>query len=351
MRDWPEEGKNIGAGWEVGTSEIVRTDGFVVPQEYQQVVMTKGTGQFPRWTMKPTFFVAYDVSRARSEKVTFTLEADVQALVTEAGDEENLLLTLSSQDVASPVDPADTDNPDGALPIRDVRRRAYFPTDRGQDSLSVLISIARARLLARARAVDVSFAIPFADAMNLSCRKNAAIADDRLPGGAAAGKIVGYRMACDGDSGALSASVTIGCTIGKGNTVSTVPGTPVYVDTDYVDEGWQLYAGKTVMPIAGEVTYEDYGGVAPDDDGIDFFALTPANVVTSMIVINGETVQRDALDDFKPDMAAAITALNAVYTEVDMDLRPLTGGPFATEYAITVSDLMVPKTIDLEAAS
>jgi hypothetical protein len=157
-------------------------------------------------------------------------------------------------------------------------------------------------------------------------------------------------MACDGDSATLSASVTIGCTIGKGNTVSTVPGTPVYVEESYVDEGWQLYAGKTVMPIAGEVTYEDYGGVVPDDDGIDFFALTPANVLTSMIVINGETVQRDALEDFKPDMAAAITALNAVYTEVDMDLRPLTGGPFATEYEITVSDLMVPKTIDLEAA-
>lgn len=351
MRDWPEEGDRIGGGWEFDVCSVERTDGWVVPQDYQQVVMTNGTGKFPIWTLKPSLVARYDVSRQRVERVTFTLEADTQAILTEPGDEEIIRISLASDDVGNPVDPADTDNPDGTLPIGDVRRRAYLPTERGRRSLEYLIAVARAELLSRARAVNVSFAIPFDDGLSLSCRKNARIADGRLPGGEATGKVIGYALSGNGDNGEFACTVTIGCTVGQGNTVSAAPGTPTYVADGYVETGWQVLSGATTVPIAGEVTYTEFGDIPPNDDGIDFLNLRADDIVVQMTVFNGETAQRAVLNEFKSDMAHAVEALNEVYTEVDFDLKVLKGGPFETHYPITVSSLMVPKTIDLEAAA
>lgn len=65
-------------------------------------------------------------------------------------------------------------------------------------------------------------------------------------------------------------------------------------------------------------------------------------------VINGETAQRNALaaDGFA-DIAEAVEAVNAVFTEVWLELTPLVGGPFILPYDVTVSKLMVPRTITL----
>ena len=67
--------------------------------------------------------------------------------------------------------------------------------------LEYLISVARAHILAKARAVSISWDCSFARAIDLSCRKNASIQDDRLPGGGATGKITAYSLICDGDAG------------------------------------------------------------------------------------------------------------------------------------------------------
>ena len=58
-------------------------------------------------------------------------------------------LTLQSADLGEPID--------GELPIGDVRRRSYFPTERGLRSLEYLIALARAHLLMRSRAVEIEF--------------------------------------------------------------------------------------------------------------------------------------------------------------------------------------------------
>ncbi|RWO29567.1 MAG: hypothetical protein EOS10_22240 [Mesorhizobium sp.] len=351
MLDWPVEEKTIGGGWSWGPCSAVRTDGKTVTQDYATVIMTNGNGQFPIWTIKPVLNAAYDVSRPREEVLSFTLEADVQALLTEPGDEEVIAIKVSGN-ADELVDPADTDNPGGTAPIGDVRRRAYFPTERGLRSLDYLIALARGNILERSRAVAVSFTVPFRQGIDLSCRKNARILDDRIPGGEATGKVIGYSLTAE--NGRMLADVTIGCTVGKGNTVTTLTGDPVYVDDGYVDTGYQHYAGATLMPIAGEVTYEDFSAVRPVDDGVDFFDMRAADLVTQMTIINPLPTQQAVLGAFKPDLAAAIEALNQVFTEVDGDLKKLTIGrddpPFRTLYPITVSQLMVPKTIDLEAA-
>ncbi|AEH88204.1 hypothetical protein [Mesorhizobium opportunistum] len=352
MLDWPVEEKNIGGGWAWGPCKATRSDGTVVPQDYSTVIMTNGNGQFPIWTIKPLLQAAYDVSRPKEEVLSFTLEADVQALLTEPGDEEVIAIKASGN-ADELVDPADTDHPAGTAPIGDVRRRAYFPTERGLRSLDYLIALARGNILERSRAVEVTVSLnSFAAGVDLTCRKNARIVHALIPGGEATGKIIGYSLTADG--GKLLATVTIGCTIGKGNTVTISTGTPDYVEDGYVDAGYQTYTGQTLMPIAGAVTYGDFSNIPPVDDGVDFFDMRPADMVEQITIINPLPTQQEVLDAFKPDLQAAIDALNQVFTEVDGDLKKLTIGrddpPFLTLYPITVSQLMVPKTINLEAA-
>jgi hypothetical protein len=350
-RDWPEKGDGIGGKWEHGESGIERVDGTAIPQDYQQTVLANGAiGSFPVWSLNPTLNVDYDVVRSRSEKVTFTLELDTQALVADPGDAAYLSVNMSSYAIGEPVDPADSDNPDGVLPIGDVRRRAYFTTDRGRVSLEYLIAVCRAELLIRARAVVIKIQADWSSGLGLSCRKNVKIDDVRLPGGTATGKITDYSLVADGETGELRTDITIGCTIGQGNTVSAADGAPDYVAVDYVEVGYQTYTGNLVMPIAGEVTYEDFSNVAQNDDGVDFLSLTNSDILVRMDVINGPAVQRSVLIAGWDDLIAAVNAVNAVYTEVEIELTPFAVGPFHTDYPVTVSDLMAPKTINLESA-
>lgn len=342
--DWPKKGDNIGSGWEVGVSSVRRVDNLTVVQDFVTVIATNETGTVPVWTMAPVFNANYSVTRQRSEKIRFTIYADCQAVVTEPADDEVVFLTVASSDTDQPIDA-------GSLkPVRDVRRRAYFPTARGHQSFTALIAMARAQLLARARAVEVSFDVPFLNALELDCTMNASVTDPRLPGGEAAGKIVAYQLSLSGDDMHLGASITIGCTVGKGNTVTAEDGDPDYVEDDYAEEGWQVHLNQFVMPIAGQVRYLNYSGTVPVDDGVNFFAMTPANVIDSLVVSNGETAQRAVLDDIHADLVEATQALNEVFTEVDLTMVPLDGGPFETTYNVTVSQLMVPRLINLEAA-
>lgn len=349
IADWPTAGTRIGSGWTVAASSVRRKDGKTIPVAQHQIIFRNGTvGQFPVWSLKPEFVLHYECSRQRSETVVFDLEADVQALLTEPGDEELLTLAVSSQDVEKPVDPATTAEPDGAVPIGDVRRRSYFQTDRGQDSIGFLLALARARLMFRARAAEVSFEVDFWRALGLSCRMNGTITHDRLPGGTVSGKIISYTIAADGDSGALSAGVRLGCTLGKGNSVAAAVGTPSYVDAGYVNTGWQAYSGALLAGVSGGVVYGDISQYPLDDDGIDFLDFHPADALNALYITNGARVQRQVLASYAfHQISEAVTALNQAYTEICMDLKPLNAGPFETEFALSVSGLMVPETIDL----
>jgi hypothetical protein len=349
--DWPEEGDSIGGGWSVGESFVKRGNGLWVPVEFETVILNDGNvGDFPSWSFRPVFKARYDASRSRSERVRFTLQADVQPIVTEPGDEEVIRLSFASQQLNEPLD-QHTDATEEQDPIGDARRSSYFKTDRGRQSLEYLIAACRARLLARARCVEITFETPWENGLQLSCRKNVRVTDPRIPGGEATGKVTSYALSCDGDSGELVCRVTIGCTAGEGNTVSAAAGTPDYVEDGYVEDGYQTFTGQLVMPIAGEVTYADFSSQPIDDDGIDFFNMNAAAVVEDITIEGTKAEQRAVLQAFKNDFNEAVKALNQVFTRITVELRPLNTGPFETEFAITVSDLMIPKTIDLEATA
>ena len=359
--DWPGAEDDIGGGWKIGAATLTPADGTILKRAFKQVtvkfteVPETGIGtatavpfkiKFPRWRFLPYLPVAYEAARSRTETLNLELHADVQAMISDESETELLQLSFSSSEISELVD---GENSNATMPIEDLRRRQYFPTDRGQQSIEYLISLARARLLTRARTVQIEFETSFARAADLTCRLSAAISDDRLPSGLAAGKIVGYGFACDGDTGSLTGWVSVACSIGQGNSVSALAGNPVYVVDGYVNDNYQQRDGQTVMPIAGAVTYQPLLD-GPNDDGVDFFAMTPANVIESFDVTNGVSIQTSVLNGSFIDITAATEALNEVHTTVDLILVPVAGGPFEQTYNLVVSDLMVPKSIDLEAA-
>ena len=363
--DWPAKGDRIGGGWEHDITTLKQQDGIAVPVTYKKVKVrsttpaTDGvaaTEQQPAtlgiqiWHFSADLQPRYDVVRRRSERLTFVLEADVQALEAEPGDEETFEFTLSSTSIVDAIDGSD------ATPIGDVRKRAYFPTDRGLQSVEFGLAKAICHILVSARAVQVSARLAPALALalltaGLSCRKNAIITDPRIPGGQAAGKIIGYSFRIDGDrAGEITATLTIGCSVGRGNSVVTEAGEPSYVEDDTLEDGIQERDGETFFGPAGAVTYGDFA-VPPADDGVDFFDMRAETMIERLEVINGINVQDAAISHTFPDPPAAIEALNAVFTRVKWKLKVLTGGPFETVYDLPASPLMVPKTIDFEAGA
>lgn len=297
---------------------------------------------FPTWYVVGTLNVEFDADRERVETIEFTINADVQPLVS-AREDANLTVELSSSEVDQPIDPG------GLMPIGDIRRNSYLNTDRGKRSLAYLIALCRARLLARARAVQVSFTTTMDVGQALTLRHSVSLSDPRLPGGIATGKVVGLTLSLDPSDGQAKAEVTVACTIGRGNalTVST-PG-PTYADPSYYASGYAAVTGGATQ-IASDIAYTPIDTTPITESDLDLFALTEATAVESLTVTGGHGDQAIALLTGMPwhDSNAAKEALDALPTHVELILTPVTGDPIVTPYPVEVSDLMVPKTIDLE---
>ena len=276
----------------------------------------------PLWAVTAGLAVNYEAARDRKETVSFTMRANFQPLVTLPGEEEIGTLHIGGGDVGVPLS-------DGSLPIGDLRNRSYFSTDRGLQSLEYLLNRARSQLMASGRAVTVSWDCSFERAKQLSCRKNALLHDPRLPGGQALGKIVKYSLALDGESGKPLGHVEIACSIGYGGSVLPVAGEPTYVETGYVDDGYQFNDGQIVPLDAGDIAYT-VPVDAPNDDGLHF----PLSY--------GQAILVNTTHGSKDDQAAAISALA---------VPPVTGfsGPTGTQEqidAIVNRSTEVPRQIE-----
>ena len=155
---------------------------------------------------------------------------------------------------------------------------SFFPSDRGQLFLLHGVARARAKLKKRARAAQLNFETRFEAGAQLSCRMNASVSDERLPGGSVSGKVIGYTLEAHGDTGVFTSKVKLGCSIGKKtapiiftdlNAVPSyvgVPGTP----NGYVKRGYQQYYSS-----------EASGSTQPPQQGTQFPAIpTPPNWYT-----------------------------------------------------------------------
>jgi hypothetical protein len=377
ISDWPKTGGSIDGGWKIVAGraadaagiERIKDDAFQiqgsferqpVPDDWLKVptlrwefvtARQEEAVVVPLWDVVGTLRLGYDVKRQYKEHIRFTLHANVQPIVTLPGEGEVLKLSISGSDVGKAID--------CEVPIGDVRRRQYFVTDRGLQSVEYLIAMARAHLLVRSRAVEVEFQCRFERAVTLNCRKNARLFDSRrLPGGNALGKIISYSFAANGDTGELIGRVVMGCAIGYGGAVAEVSGYPTYVEEGYVEPGYQEYAGKLVVLGPGDVGYMPPGG-PPDDDGIDLLrGVRKYDVVYGEGAANLWESQKSIVAGalyFGADTAAigeVIKArLSVVGTRVFFNIKSIENGPFESAYDITVSDLEVPAMINLEASS
>lgn len=297
----------------------------------------------PVWQIGAKLKVRWKTSRQRTEVVNFSVEANVQPLLTEPGDDEVIYLTFG---------PADVDDF-----MEDKRRATFFETDRGHAALQSLLTQVSAHLYARARAVDVAFTlIDFEAGLNLSTSGAASIADDRLPGGLAAGKIKSYSISVDGDSGSMTASLTIGCAVGRNGVIDSDAGTPSYVNDGYVEPGYQDAAGRVIAIANGSIGYT-LDHYLFDDDGVDLHHVDQ-DYITSLHVSGGLDEQRAAATGgggVASSTAGVVDRINGVKTKVSITFKPVDGGPFTTfitdegtDPDIILTQLQIPRTIDLE---
>lgn len=291
------------------------------------------------WLIHTKLVLQYDAGDKRNETAAFIMSADLQSIVT-LPDPNDVVetLELSGSDVGLDID--------GDIPIGDTSRNGYFPTDRGQWSVEYLLSVARAHLLHRARAVSVTWDCSFDRAIGLTLRKNAQISDNRLPGGTAIGKITSYAISADGDAAEMKGTITISCAIGHDGMVATAAGDPDYVEAGYVATGYQTYSGGTNS--LGDIGYS----VPVLEPGGLIYPLTKEQViVTEEIRTSNLTSWTQVGSDTDRNGNTIKTFARYPITEYYLELVPITGNEFDAQYDIDVTTLKVPKLIDLEAAT
>jgi len=314
--------------------------------------------------VEPKLSAAYDSNRKCTENVTFVLTADMQPILTEPGEDEALRVDLRSVNLSEMLG----EGTGAEIPIGDTARRSYITTDRGQQSLQYMIAVARAHLRKKARAVEITVAPHIGRFPEITLRKSVMVNDPRIPDGQAFGKIIGYSLGLDGDNGNLAATLKLGCPIGRGGTVATVDGDPVYVQEGYVEVGYQTYEGSTLL-------FDDTVGFtppvfAPQDDGIDFLSgLTPEEVIEQPLEVTfPAAAQRSAIvalsggwggaGDFVTDeeaqahVSARAEAVSAVLKEMPTTARfklKSMQAEFTSPYEIAVTEMKIPTGFNLEA--
>jgi len=323
-------------------------------------------GIIPVAYMVPTLRAAYDAARPCEERVTFTLKADVQPLVTMPGEDEALRLdNIRSVNLSDPID----ESSDAVVPIGDPRRRSYLLTERGQLSLVHLLLLARNHLLRRARAVEVTFAPTLDRLFDIGLKKNARVYDPRIPGGQADGKIVEWDFGVNGDSGAVELTVTMACAVGNGGDIEISAGEPTWIEDDYIEDDYQERTGR-VVSFNSDIGYEQ-PLFNPQDDGIDFIGgvTVDSAVEQALDVVNPEATQRPILqaaieewnrtnggiigltkEQRQELVQARADAMNAVLAEIEtvatFKLKSMRNA-FSSPYPITTSELKIPNMINL----
>ena len=279
-----------------------------------------------------TLVAGYTAERQCTERVSLTLFADVQPILTDPEDGEALRI----DDIRS----VNLSDPEEGTPIGDPRRRSYIATERGNQSIEHLVALARTHLMKRARVVEIAFAPKLSRMPEITLRRSVFLAEPRV--GEALGKIIRYSIALDGSDGRVDCQVSIGCTIGRGGVAVATAGLPSYCSIDYVGFDYQQFVERTVLInafIDSSVGYEP-PAANPNDDGIDFLSnLTGQDVIDTDLVV-----------EYGPE--PGVDSSGGQWAEYDVrakfKLKSMTR-EFSTDYVIQVTDLKIPPGYDLEA--
>jgi hypothetical protein len=342
--------------WRVtyGTDE----EGLLYPSSFTRNI--SGTrGLYASYDVKVALIAAYKAERQCTERVSLSLFADVQPILTDPADGEALLVNdIRSINLSTP-----SNDTAGTPPIIDPSRRSYIATSRGTQSLEYLIAVARAHLVKRARVVEITFAPKLSRMPEVTLRKNASLSEPRV--GNATGKIIAYSIALDGADGQVKCEIHMGCPIGRGGVQTATAGSPTYCDVSYVGVDYQQFINRTVLVSAfgdSSVGYEVINA-DPNDDGFNFplsaggvFEQNPAVIFgpdpTQSVPPGHTAITASTQSTVEEKLAArqefATQVLAKYEARETFKLKSLTGS-FETDYAVTVTDLKIPTGYNLEA--
>ena len=312
----------------------------------------------------------------RTESVTFTMEADLQAI-----------LSLPDPAPTTPANPIETPGADvgapivgeggtvaeAAPPIGDTTLANYYPTARGILSLENRLLWARAQLRQGARVAQASWTIPFERAINLSCRKSARLEWKNMPGGQIEGKITAYQIVHNVQTGHRGGTVTIGATPGHGGTTTEITGTNNdYIEPDYIETG-HFVSASDVVP--SDASVADFGYSVPiAETSTGAFPLKLEDVLLGISVTGdigdqanllagtisrfyiSPTAQRQFprqhVDAVQEANLAIRDVIDGVKTQLTIQLVPIAGDAgFESNYPISVTPLRLPMTVNFEAPS
>ena len=244
--------------------------------------------------------------------------------------------------------------------VENVTARCYFPTARGQQSLTYCVNRARAKIRLRSRAVDIGWDCPFDLVVGMSCRMNSTIYDSRLPGGLATGKVTSYTLNAKG--GKMWGHVQIGCAVGY-----NVFGNPE-ADFSLAPATFQPFDDGLNFPL---VSLPSDGGLFSQSliDQTAAIGAAMGSYLTAQALLNpptplappqegsgGEsTVSTGVLPGTAwtaaVDQAELPTAMESNPRGWSTEIMPVTNGPFSGAYTIFVTPLELPMGINLQADS
>lgn len=316
----------------------------------------------PLNNLVPTLVAEYNAQRECTEKVSFTLTADIQPVIGSSSQGQSLEpINLQTSNLSETVG----EGTEAEVPIGDARRRSYICTDRGQQSLQYLIARAQTALLLASRAVEIEFRTFLERMPDVTLRKNARVHRNDIPGGVAEGKIIFFSEEMARNSGAIDCRIRIGCAVGRGGEITQVCGTGTYVAEDYFgpcDDVQEKTGGTELFDSSVGYTPPLFD---PNDDGLDFIGGFSANdsFETALSITNSYAIQQAAiLSRLAPffgtlsgsdAVSARSTAVNAVLDDIKtvatFKLKSMTQD-FESPYEIEVTNLKVPTMINLEAA-
>jgi hypothetical protein len=388
---WPKPGTSIGGGWALSTLDDIggtplcfieeatknNKGGWLNPVSYHvnytwptsryaglnrvstapedppsdsEIVMGQGLARvvlsFPIQTYNIRMHCEYKADRRRTETVSAVMVADVQRVLSDSADQDAEEISLSSDYVSQGVDLG------GGVPLPDAGSASYFQTDRGTQSFEYLLLAARAKVRAAARCVDVTFGVDWQTALGIGLRHSVTLLDRRLPGGTCTGKVKSYRLTVA--DGVQRGEFVLGCTVGNGTVSDAAAGEPTYVEDGYVEPGYQVMAGAQYPLLADELSYQTLDQFAIDDDGINLGFFDADQAINYVTVENALLTQLPALNAYQNAIATSsfgdpLTTAREMQTTVTLDLRPVQGSEFHTSFFPALSQLRLPKTIDLAA--
>lgn len=360
---------NITDRGQVGVNDPFADPPVNIPASRQTTSMV-----VPLWSLSTTLVLAYNAQQKQVERIRFTLASDLQPIISDPdSDTAAEIISLNGADVGQVIDDGSTA---GDLPIGDGGRDSYFPTDRGIQSLEYLLSVAAAHLKLASRVVKVQFDCTYARAAELSCRKNALLTNRRLAGGSCVGKITGYSMQCQsaGNSKKLFGSVTLGCAVGNGASLTEAAGDASYVAAGYVEAGYQVYENSSQFVTgADDIAFTPPVAVANAAGFV--FPLTKGQIVVSESTAGLKTAQETAIraafdaerllaqlsSQAAPTEQIAVETLNRIAAAgknsvanaiknnpitYSLTLKPVTGEAGEQVYDVVTAPFMIPNQYD-----